>query len=35
MKPILKFAGDRVHVALTLVLLAACSLNLMLLCARL
>lgn len=35
MRPILKFAGDRLQVALMLVLLAACSLNVMFLCARL
>ena len=34
MKPILKFAGDRVQVALMVALLAACSLNVMFLCAR-
>ena len=34
MMPILKSAGDRVRVALTLALLAACSLNVMFLCAR-
>jgi hypothetical protein len=34
MTPILKSAGDRVRVALTLALLAACSLNVMFLCAR-
>jgi hypothetical protein len=35
MRLILKFAGDRLQVALTLVLLAACSLNVVFLWARL
>jgi hypothetical protein len=35
MRPILKFAGDRLQVVLMLVLLAACSLNVMFLYARL
>jgi hypothetical protein len=35
MMPILKSATDRVRIALTLALLAACSLNVMFLCARL
>jgi hypothetical protein len=35
MRPILNFAGDRLQVALMLVLLAACSLNVMFLYARL
>jgi hypothetical protein len=33
MKTILKTVGDRVQVVLTLALLAACSLNVMFLCA--
>jgi hypothetical protein len=35
MRLILKFAGYRLQIVLMLVLLAACSLNVMFLCARL